>query len=98
MKRCVNWDSVLANELNDPEFAKDFILSCIEDEGLSIQQALSQIIRTIGIKEFSEKTNIPSSNLIRLLRDSYNPTISTLNKVLKPFGLSLSVTISKKAA
>lgn len=97
-RRSQSWNEGLAKDLKNPEFAKNFLMASLE-EGLSPQQALRKVILIYGLKEFSKKVKIPSPNISRALNPKHNPTLETLNKLLKPFGLKLSVTpISEKAA
>ena len=97
-KRSRDWNKGLAEDLRDPYFAQQFILAAIED-GVSIQVALGKAIRAFGVKEFSKKVGIASPNLLRAINPKHNPTHETLNRLLKPFALEVTVTaISKKAA
>jgi DNA-binding phage protein len=90
-KRSVDWNEGLAKDLQDQSFAREFLLASLS-EGISIQVALGKAIRTMGIKEFSKKTKIASSNILRAINPAHNPTQETLNRLLKPFGLMLTVT------
>jgi len=81
----------LAEDLKDPEFARGFIIAALEEEGLSPQLVLRKVILAYGLKEFSKKVRMPSSNISRALNPKYNPTIATLNRLLKSFGLCLVV-------
>lgn len=100
-RRTKDWNEGLAAELRNPDFAKAFILAALE-EGLSIQKVLGKVIRAYGVKEFSKKTGIAGPNLLRAIHPKHNPTQETLNRLLKPFGLTLTVAPlkvkSKKAA
>ncbi len=89
-RRSKDWNEGLAKDLQDLNFAREFVLACLED-GISIQMALAKVIRAIGIKEFSKKTKIASSNLLRAINPTHNPTQSTLNRLLEPLGLRLTV-------
>lgn len=90
-RRTVDWNEGLAKDLRDPDFAKEFILSSLED-GLSIQEVLGKVIRAYGVKEFAKKIKVPSSNVIRAINSKHNPTYETLNKLLKPFKLKVGIT------
>lgn len=90
-RRTVDWNKGLAEDLQNPEFAQEFILSSL-DEGLSLQEVLGKVIRAYGVKEFSKKIKIPSSNIVRAIDPKHNPTYETLNKLLKPFKLKLGIT------
>jgi len=90
-KRAKDWSEGLAKDLRDTLFAREFIQAGL-DEGLPIQDVLGRVIRCYGVKEFSKRTGIPSPNLVRAIDPRHNPTQETLNRLLKPFGLRLSVT------
>jgi DNA-binding phage protein len=89
-RRSKDWNVGLAQDLRDPDFARAFLLAAIE-EGVSIQIALGKVIRAIGVKEFSVRTGIASPNVLRAINARHNPTQETLNRLLKPFKLKLSL-------
>jgi len=95
--RSKDWDESLAEDLKDPEFAAEFVMAALE-EGIPLQTVLAKVIRTYGLKEFADKTRIPSSNLLRAIDPHHNPTQETLQKLLSPLGLELSVAPKKKVA
>jgi len=89
-RRSRDWNIGLAQDLRDPDFAREFLLASVE-EGVSIQVALGKVIRAIGIKEFSARVRIASPNILRAINARHNPTQETLNRLLKPFKLKLSL-------
>ena len=89
-RRAKDWNEGLAKDLQDSGFAKKFIQAAL-DEGLPIQEVIGKVIRAYGIKEFSKRTKISSPNLLRAIDPKHNPTQETINRLLKPFGLRLSV-------
>ena len=89
-RRSRDWNEGLAKDLKDPEFAREFITASL-DEGLSAQQALRKVILAHGLKEFSRRVKMPASNVSRALNPKHNPTLETLNRLLRPFGLRLIV-------
>jgi len=91
-RRAQEWNEGLASDLRDPAFARAFIQAAL-DEGLPIQVVLGKIIRTYGVKEFSRRVKIPGPNLLRAIHPKHNPTQETLNRLLRPFGLKLSVNL-----
>ncbi len=97
-RRSQDWNEGLAKDLKDPDFAREFIMGALA-EGLSAQQALRKVILSYGLKEFSKRVRIPSSNISRALNPKHNPTLDTINKLLRPFKLRLIVApIEEKAA
>ena len=89
-RRSKDWNVGLAQDLRDMAFAREFLLAAI-NEGVSIQIALGKVIRAIGIKEFSAKISIAGPNVLRAINPRHNPTQETLNRLLKPFKLRLSL-------
>lgn len=89
-RRSEDWNIDLAKRLRHPAFARAFLLVSI-DEGLTIQQALGKIIRAVGVTEFAAQAGMPRSNVQRALRPQHNPTQETLNRLLAPFRLRLSL-------
>ena len=80
-----------ANALTrDRAFAREFLLASI-DEGVPIQLALGKVIRAMGVKEFATKVRMASPNVLRAISPRHNPTQATLNRLLKPFRLKLSL-------
>lgn len=95
VRRTANWTAGLAKDLRNPVVAREYILAAI-GEGLPLQVALADTIRSSGVKEFAEKIGMPAPNLHRALRPGANPTLSTLNRLLAPFKLELTVAPSRK--
>jgi len=84
------WKDSLAERLQDLDFAGMFLVALVED-GDSIQKALGTVVRSMGVKEFAEKVGMPGSNVLRAIHQGHNPTMGTLEKMLKPLGVELSV-------
>jgi DNA-binding phage protein len=91
-KRSRNWNEGLARDLQDPTFAREFLMAAL-DEGIPLQTALGKVIRAMGIKEFAARIGIASPNLLRAISPRHNPTQATLNRLLKPFGLRLGLAL-----
>ena len=89
-RRSRDWNEGLAQDLRDPEFARDFLLAAM-DEGVPIQTALGKVIRAMGVKEFAEQAQMAGPNVLRAIHPRHNPTQATLNRLLKPLCLRLSL-------
>jgi DNA-binding phage protein len=97
-RRSQDWNKGLAEDLSDPKFAKEFIIAALED-GVDLKNVLKKVILAIGLKEFAKKLDMKSPNLSRVLGPKGNPTQETFDRLLKPFGLKLSVaSLPKKKA
>jgi len=89
-RRSRDWNAGLAKDLQDQEFVREFLLAAI-DEGVPIQVALAKVVRATGVKEFAAKVGMASPNVLRAIDRRYNPTQRTLNRLLQPFNLRLSL-------
>jgi DNA-binding phage protein len=97
-RRSRDWNEGLAEDLQDPEFARAFLTSAVED-GVPLKVALGKVIRATGVKEFSKTVGMPSPNVLRAIHPRHNPTQETLERLLKPFGLRIGLaTIKSKRA
>ena len=94
-RRSRDWNIGLAQDLRNQDFAREFLLAAI-DESISIQHALGKVIRAMGIKEFAAKVGMASPNLLRAINPRHNPTQQTLNRLLRPFRLRLSLAVIEK--
>ena len=88
--RTRDWNEGLAQDLRDPEFARVFLLAAT-DEGVPIQSALGKVIRAMGVKEFAEQAQMAGPNVLGAIHPRHNPTQATLNRLLKPLRLRLSL-------
>ncbi len=88
-RRSRDWNECLAQDLRDPEFARDFLLAAV-DEGVPVQTALGKVIPAMGVKEFAEQAEMASPNVLRAIDPRHSPTQATLNRLLKPLRLRLN--------
>jgi DNA-binding phage protein len=89
-RRSRDWNVGLARDLRDRTFAREFLLAAV-DEGVPLHIALGKVIRAMGVKEFAAKVRMASPNVLRAIGPGHNPTQQTLNRLLKPFNLRLSL-------
>jgi probable addiction module antidote protein len=89
-KRSKNWDKVLQKQLKKPKFAHAYIKAALKD-GIPLQTILGQVIRAMGVVEYAAKVGMAAPNLHRILRSNANPTLDTLQVLLAPLGLRISV-------
>jgi probable addiction module antidote protein len=94
-RRSKDWNKGLARDLRDPRFTREFLLAAV-DEGVSLQHALGKAVRASGIKEFAMKIGMASPNLLRAINPRHNPTQETINRLLKPWGLRLSLAVVER--
>lgn len=94
MKPIVRHDDWLNKQLQDPEFAAEFLnVAAEDDDPRSYLTALRKVVQARGgIAEVAQKTNLSRETLYRTLSSRGNPTIKTLTAVLKATGLKIAVT------
>jgi len=89
-RRSEDWNVGLAHDLQDSKFAREFLLGAVE-EGVPVQVALGKVVRGMGVKEFAAKVRMASPNVLRAINLRHNPTQDTLNRLLRPFRLRLTL-------
>lgn len=100
-RRSRDWNEGLAKDLRNLAFAQKFIVAALEEERLPLLAVLAKVIRAYGVKEFAKLVKMPSSNLVRTLGPKANPTQDTVNRLLRPFNLGITVVplkVSKRAS
>lgn len=94
-RRTRDWNEGLARDLRDPTFAREFLVRAVE-EGVPLKEALGKVIRAIGVEEFSARAGMASPNVLRAIRAGHNPAQATLERLLAPFRLRLSLAPMRK--
>ena len=89
-RRSKDWNEGLAEDLQNPDFAREFLSAAVED-GIPLKTALAKVIRARGVKEFAEQIGMPSPNVLRAINRKHNPTQETLERLLRPFGLRIGL-------
>jgi probable addiction module antidote protein len=87
-------DDWLFEQLKDAEFAAEYLNAAGEDDDpKTYLTALRQVVDARGgIASTAEKAHLSRETLYRTLSTRGNPTIRTLNAVLKATGLKFGVT------
>jgi len=98
MHRRDDFDEDLAKNLEDSEARKIFLLTLMEgEEGLNVVDALKQSIISIGLTEFSNLSNIPTSRISEFINEKKKPRLETLDKFLSPFCLKIKLDVEEAA-
>ena len=94
VRKVVKHDEWLFEQLQDPEFAAEFLNEANEDDDpRTYLTALRKVVEARGgIAEVAEKTKLSRETLYRTLSARGNPTIKTLPAVLRATGLKIGVT------
>ena len=90
-RRSESYDKMIADKMRDPEFARGVVLHSLEF-GDSVEEAIRLAITSMGIKEFSDKSEIPLQSVSGFVRGRRKFGHKTLSKCLAVFGLKFTVT------
>ena len=88
--RSVDWNEGLAKDLRDKEFAAKFVEQCLKG-GISHEVIISKLAKAYGLAELSKRVKVASPNIVRVTKDPKKAKWQTLDKILKPFGLTLGI-------
>lgn len=89
-RRRMTYDAYIAEQMCDPDFAQEVVLAAIR-EGKSVQDALKIAIESMGIKEFSKKSDIPLQHLSSFVRGEKNFGYKRIACCLAVFDLEFAV-------
>lgn len=92
-RRSSDWNELLREQLEDREFAIAFIQELMEEDGLTIKEAMAQIIRSYGVKEYAELTGLQSASISRALNSEKDFSNNMLKKLLFPLGLEPKISV-----
>ncbi len=95
MTKSKSYDEYLLNLLINPQEARDYLASALEDgDPKVIAIALDYVVkaRKINKSQLARKTNINREHLYKILSESSNPEFKTLQSILKAIGYQLTIT------
>lgn len=85
-------DDDLSYQLNNPEFASEFILAALEENDPEyLKEALLHVVKAKGVSKISENSNINRQAIYKMLSSDGNPTLNNLYALLDALGLKMSV-------
>jgi len=96
-KNSVSWDEILIRELQDEEFAKDFLndsfLEYINNGNFNIFfKALERVVKArMSVRQFAKEAELDRTNLHALFNGKKKPQLRTLLKILAKLGYTLKV-------
>ena len=85
--RYANWQEDLSKELVKSKKRRSIFFKALREEYNNDLEVLRAISKIMGLKELSSLCNIPPSNLSKYLSPRKDLKISTINKMLSPFGI-----------
>lgn len=79
-------------EIDNPEFIQQYLEVMLDENGIEgLQRALGHIAKAKGMSQIAKDTNLGRESLYKSLSESGKPKLETIDKVLKSFGVQLSI-------
>jgi hypothetical protein len=89
--RSKEWSVDIAKKLKKKSYRQQFFLTLIEDECLSLREAIQVIAKSMGNKEFSLLIKMAPSNTSRVVNPKNDIKATTLEHLLSKIGCELFV-------
>ncbi len=97
MAKGSKFDADLAEQLKDPVFAAQYIMAAMEENDPDyMAQAMGNVVKARGVSRVSKATHLSRQALYKMFSPKGNPTLSSVNTVLKAAGLKLGVSPIKR--
>ncbi len=94
-KRTESYDKMMAEKLQDANYARDYLIHLVEEEENSVEDALIILAQKMGEKEFSEFIGTSKQKVNDFVKGRRKPTLAMLNRLLEPFELELTIGLRK---
>jgi probable addiction module antidote protein len=95
--RLKNYRADLLKRLRDPEYAAEYLAQVLaEQDNRAFLIALKYVVEAAGgVGSLAGRVGLKRPSLYKILSKHGNPTLATLQEILKPLGLRISVTLAK---
>jgi probable addiction module antidote protein len=93
--RLRNYKDDLNRRLADPEYAAEYLAQVLADkDNAAFLIALKDVVEAVGgMGGLAGRVGLKRPSLYKILSKRGNPTLTTLQEILKPLGLRVSVTL-----
>lgn len=97
--RLKNYKTDLSQRLRDPEYAAEYLAQVLaEKDNAAFLIALKDVVEAGGgMGNLAGRVGLKRPSLYKILSKKGNPTLETLQEILKPLGLRVSVALHETA-
>ena len=97
--RLKNYKTDLRKRLRDPEYAAEYLAQVLaQNDNAAFLIALKDVVEAAGgLGALAGRVGLKRPSLYKILSEKGNPTLETLQEILKPLGLRVSVALDKAA-
>jgi transcriptional regulator with XRE-family HTH domain len=82
---------MMAEKFSDVDYAHDFLMHLVDEEELSVEEALIQLAKRMGEKEFAALVKISKQKVNDIVKGRRKLTLNMLNQLLEPLGFVLHI-------
>lgn len=95
--RLKNYQDDLNERLRDPAYAAEYLAQVLaQHDRAAFLIALKDVVEAGGgLGHLAAQTGVKRPSLYKILSKTGNPTLATLQEILKPLGLRVSVTLDE---
>src|SRR5579859_627749 len=97
--RLKNYKDGLNQRLRDPEYAAEYLAQVLaEKDNAAFLIALKDVVEASGgVGGLAGRVGLKRPSLYKILSQKGNPTLATLQEILKPLGLRVSIALNEAA-
>ena len=97
MVKSRSYDETLKEALSDPEEASAYLNVALEEGDPAVFLLALKDVANIhgGIGKIAKRAKLNRESLYRMLSENGNPTVNSLNALLRTLGLKLAITTDK---
>ena len=89
-----NYDEVLAKKFENPEYARNYLFHIVEEEHTSLDKALREVIKAMGLQKFSQKSNLSIQAISDFVHKRQEwSTDKTIKHIEEIFGLKVKLSL-----
>ena len=95
--RLKNYRTDLLKRLRDPEYAAEYLAQVLaKKDSAAFLIALKDVVEAVGgVGPLAARVGLKRPSLYKILSKNGNPTLATLQEILQPLGLRVSVALDE---
>lgn len=78
-----SYDEIMAKKFEDINYAQEYLINILESEDLSVEEALRETIKAMGLQKFSVKSGVSIQGVSDFVAQRHNWSTDKLSKCIK---------------
>lgn len=96
-KRTESYDKMIADKLQDVNYAREYLIVLVDEEEMSVEEALITLAQKMGEKEFAQLTGTTKQKINDFVKGRRPASFTILNRYLEPFDLELDIGLKESS-